>query len=66
MIINDNENDNDENDDSCDGSSYCSSNGSSSVLGIIVPAGIVVGTSIVGIIFWAVAIVVAAAIETVC
>jgi len=52
--------DNDENDNSCDGSTNCTSD-SSSIIGVVAPAGSVVGVIVVGrIVFWAKAIVITA------
>ena len=58
--------DDDDNDNCCDGSSNCSSNGSTIALGIVTIAGIVVRRGIVRVIFWAVALEVTATVDTVC
>ena len=52
--------DNDEEDDSCDGSSYCSSDGSSSISGVVVPAAVVSAVKWIVVGLRAVAIVVTA------
>jgi len=58
--------DNDENDNSCDGSSNCTSDSSTSTTGVVVPAFCVVGAIVGRVVFWAIAIPITATPGAVC